>query len=183
MSEEQLRKPKVLSTMVEYRNPRFCVHHDELEWPNGHRGAYYVVERPSFVVVIVERDGEIALVEQYRYPIDQVTLELPKGVIEQGESPEQAAEREVREEVGCTFETLEPLATLACGIGVARQRCHVFLARGAKSFDETPSRDATEEDLRCSWFSVEAVRAKIRSAEIFDQDTLAAWGLYRSRFT
>lgn len=175
------QKPEVLSTQVDYQNPRFCVRHDQLMWPNGHKGEYFVIEGSPFVIIIVERNGQIAVVEQYRYTIDQVTTELPKGGIEQGESPEDAAQRELREEVGCSAERLELLATLACSIGNSRKRCYVFLAHGAVPLSDAQPKDATEEDMRCAWFAIEDLRAKIRAKEIFDQDSLAAWAVYRER--
>ena len=179
MAENQT--PEILSTSVAYENPRFRVRHDRLRWPNGHTGDYFVIEGPPFVVIIAERDGRIALVEQYRYTVDEVTRELPKGGIEAGEAPEDAAKRELLEEVGCAAETLELLATIACNIGNARKRCYVFLAKNAIATSDARQKDATEGDLRCAWVSIDDLRAEIRAGKIRDQDSLAAWAVYYER--
>ncbi len=181
MSKTEDRKPTVLSTRVDYENRYFRVHHDHLQWPNGHRGEYFVIEGRPFVVVIAERDGEIALVEQYRYTVDRVTTELPKGLIEPGESPEDAARRELREEVGYFAERFELLATIASSIGNSRKSCHVWLAHHPIPLLDEQGKDATEDDLRCHWIPVSEFVAKIRLGEIMEQDSLAAWAVYQAR--
>jgi len=123
----------------------------------------------------------IALVEQYRYTVDAVTVEFPMGGIEEGESPEDAARRELLEEADCSAERFELLSVSACGLGTSRKRCYVFVAHGPTSAPVAGQKDATEADLRASWVPIGDFRSKIRTGKIIDQDTLAAWATYCER--
>lgn len=84
----------------------------------------------------------VGLVEQYRYPLERVTCELPAGAIETGESPEEAGRRELREEAGLTGGAWEPMGWFWTMPGRSTQKVHLFLARGVVA-TEAPS--GTEE--------------------------------------
>ncbi|MDR1510226.1 MAG: NUDIX hydrolase [Synergistaceae bacterium] len=74
---------------------------DEIRLPDGRTRSREVVGHPRAVVVLAENSGgEILMVNQFRYPAGEVMLELPAGVVEQGECCAAAAERELREETG-----------------------------------------------------------------------------------
>jgi ADP-ribose pyrophosphatase len=69
---------------------------------NGDKtGKFYVIENPDWVnVVAVAKNYDIVLIEQYRHGIEEITLEIPGGMIDGDESPETAARRELLEETG-----------------------------------------------------------------------------------
>lgn len=180
LMKEKDPRPTVLSTAIAHENRYFRVLHDHLRWPNGHAGEFFVIEGRPFVVVIAEREGQIALVQQYRYTVERTTTELPKGLVEPGESPEDAARRELREEVNCTG-SLVHLATIASSIGNSRKPCHVFLASRCQVLAEGQQKDATEDDLCCRWVLIGDFAAMIRVGEIMEQDSLAAWAIYKAR--
>jgi len=95
-------------------------------------------------VVAVTAEGEIVLVWQYRFGTDALSLEIPGGVIDPGETPEQAAIRELREETGYDAGSLEPLVTVAANPALQDNRCFTFVARGARPTGKTGF-DAQEE--------------------------------------
>jgi ADP-ribose pyrophosphatase len=95
-------------------------------------------------VVAITPDHHLVLVWQYRFGTDAMSLELPGGVIDAGESPEHAALRELREESGYVADALEPLLVVEANPAIQNNRCHTFVARGARPTAETKF-DAQEE--------------------------------------
>lgn len=68
---------------------------------NGKEHPFYVIESPEWVNIIpVTKNDEVVLIEQYRHGTDEVTLEIPGGLVDDGEDPQAAAVREMTEETG-----------------------------------------------------------------------------------
>jgi 8-oxo-dGTP pyrophosphatase MutT (NUDIX family) len=86
---------------------------------------------PWAAVVAVTADAQLVLVEQYRHGLGSTSLELPSGVIDDGELPIEAAKRELREETGFSASQLHPLIELAPEPSRSTHRAHFFFATGA----------------------------------------------------
>ncbi|HEY4016169.1 MAG TPA: NUDIX hydrolase [Polyangiaceae bacterium] len=95
-------------------------------------------------VVAVTPEGQVVLVWQYRFGSDALSLEIPGGVIDPGETPEQAAVRELREETGYEADTVELLLTIEPNPAIQTNRCFTFIARGARPTSATAF-DSQEE--------------------------------------
>ncbi|HHT85931.1 MAG: NUDIX hydrolase [Bacillota bacterium] len=92
-----------------------------------------IIDRPDTVAIVaIDERHNILLVKQYRYATGKHTVEIPAGVIDPGETPEQAARRELREETGYDCDVLIPLHTYWPAIGYSTERMTIFLARGLK---------------------------------------------------
>jgi ADP-ribose diphosphatase len=107
----------------------------------GRIEAYHSLEQADYVTVLaVTRDGRIPLVRQYRPALDRVNLELPGGLLEEGETPEACAARELAEEAG--FRATAPLRLLGeldPDSGRLENRLWGYLATGAEPVaDWTP---------------------------------------------
>jgi 8-oxo-dGTP pyrophosphatase MutT (NUDIX family) len=83
-------------------------------------------------VVAVTDEDEAVFVWQYRFGTDAISLEIPGGVIDDGERPEDAARRELFEETGYQAERLEPLLVLEPNPAIQGNRCFSFVARGVR---------------------------------------------------
>jgi ADP-ribose pyrophosphatase len=107
---------------------------DVVQLPDGRELVYEVVRARGYACACpITADGLVALVRQYRYPLNQILCELPAGAIEPGESPLEAAKRETAEEVGFASDDWIELGSFWTMPGRSDERGHLFLARAATS--------------------------------------------------
>jgi ADP-ribose pyrophosphatase YjhB (NUDIX family) len=109
------------------------------------RGDAYTVRCNDWCnVVALTPDDQLVLCWQYRFGSEDMSLEIPGGVVDPGETPEHAAIRELREETGFEAESIEPLVVVEPNPAIQNNRCFTFLARGARPTAVTGF-DAQEE--------------------------------------
>jgi 8-oxo-dGTP pyrophosphatase MutT (NUDIX family) len=169
---------KTLSSREIYRNPWLRLREDQIERSNGAPGIYGVIEKDDCALVIPIQDETIFLIEQFRYPIQQRSLELPQGGWETADvDPEELARGELREETGLVASTMTFLGTVWVAYGYARQKMHIFLATGLTPAGADP--DPEEHDLVLRTASIAEFEGMLLDGTIQDCCTLAAWGLYR----
>lgn len=112
---------------------------------SGEEFSFFVVEANDWMNVIpVTEDGRIVCVHQYRHGTEEVSLEIPGGVIDDGESPLEAAHRELLEETGYEAETIEQIGVVAPNPAIQNNRCYTFLARNVREVRK-PRLDAMED--------------------------------------
>ena len=145
---------------------------DEVRLANGRVAVREVVaHRPAVVIVPLDGSGGVLLVRQYRYPVGEALLEAPAGIIEEGERPETAAQRELQEEVGRIAGDLRKLGEFWTTPGFCNELMHAYVAR-----DLSPSTLAADDDEDISVETAPMSRAldMIASGEIRDAKTIAA---------
>ena len=149
-NEEKARKERMMWRVLdsEYiaRRPWMTARRDRVQLPNGTvHPEYYVLEYPDWVnVIAITRDGRFVMVEQYRHGLRGVFTELCAGVIEEGETPLEAAKRELQEETGYVGGTWELLAEICANPSCNNNITHCFLARDVVPAGERHL-DATED--------------------------------------
>jgi 8-oxo-dGTP pyrophosphatase MutT (NUDIX family) len=169
---------RTLSSREIYRNRWLRLREDQIERSNGVRGIYGVVEKDDCAIIIPLEGSTLYLIEQFRYTIQQRSLELPQGGWETADvNPEELARGELREETGLAAASTTRLGTFWIAYGFARQEMHVFLATGLTPAGTDP--DPEEDDLVLRTASVAEFEEMILNGTIRDDCTIAAWGLYR----
>jgi ADP-ribose pyrophosphatase len=125
---------KKISSEYISRHQYFTARKDVCEMPDGTIiPEYFVVELPASVCALaITEDNKVVMVRQYRYPIEQVILEIPGGFVDKGEDPATAVQRELLEETGYSFNKVEYVGKIAANPGVLDNFTHFFLAMGGK---------------------------------------------------
>jgi 8-oxo-dGTP pyrophosphatase MutT (NUDIX family) len=111
----------------------------------GQRHAFFRIDSADWVnVVPVTSAGEIVMVRQYRHGLRDVTLEIPGGMVDAGETPEQAAARELLEETGYRAGTLAPLGSVNPNPALFGNRLFAFVARDCRRVAEIANENTEE---------------------------------------
>jgi ADP-ribose pyrophosphatase len=182
MNFEQVDPVHSITTLASrevYRNQWLRLREDRILRSNGKEGIYSVVDKDDCAIILPIQDGQVWLVEQFRYTIQQRALELPQGGWEmEVDDPEELARGELKEETGLHAEEMIYLGFLWIAYGFSRQKQHVFLATGLTVKDREP--DDEEHDLIIHTRSLEEFERMILDGTIRDASTVAAWGMYSS---
>jgi ADP-ribose pyrophosphatase len=124
------------------------VHH------NGGAGALPVFE-----------DGSVALVRQWRYPINRYSLEISAGRIEPGQTPDETARRELEEEMGYRARELRKIAEFNVAPGWCEERLFVYLATG---LEESAQKLDDDEEIEVVRMRLAEALALVQSGAIDD---------------
>jgi ADP-ribose pyrophosphatase len=129
---------KTLSSEYLSKHQYFTARKDKCETSDGRIvPEYFVVELPTSVCALgITEDNKAILVKQYRHPVDKVLLELPGGFIDANEDPKKAIERELLEETGYRFDTIEEVGETAANPGVLNNYTKLYLATMGKKVAE-----------------------------------------------
>ena len=114
-------------------------------------------------------DGTVALVRQWRYAINRYSLEIAAGRIEPGQSPEEAAARELEEEVGYRAQTLRQVSEFLVAPGYCEERIYTYLAT---DLEPTAQHLDDDEEIEIVRLPLEEALALVRSGEIDDAKSI-----------
>lgn len=130
---------KLLESKYVYRDRWLRARADKCELPDGRiMEPYYVIEVPDWTnMVIITKEQRIVLVRQYRHALGTTTLELPGGILEQGESPKESAIREMHEETGYVSDEVEFLMKISPNPALNNNTAYFFLAIDAEKLTDT----------------------------------------------
>ena len=128
-----LRDEEVLNT------PVFSVRRHTCRSPKdgGDKNFFILDARDWAQVIAVTADEQVVLVRQFRQGSRELSLELPGGVVEKGQTPLEAAQRELREETGYTSNQWSKLTSFLPNPAIQTNTAHLFLAENACLTDKT----------------------------------------------
>ncbi len=164
---------KTLSSREVYRNKWMRLREDIAEMPNGRTTIYGVCEFGQCVGVLPFVDAEhVVMVRQYRYPArENHRWEMPTGGLHPAETPEQAAQRELMEEVGYRAGDLQWISTYHTSNSVCEETAHLYIGRDLTPATAPP--DDTEFFERAALPFAQVLQMVIDS-EIRDSMTVIA---------
>ncbi|MEM6768703.1 MAG: NUDIX hydrolase [Bacteroidota bacterium] len=163
---------KTLSQNTKYDNNWIKVTEFQVLNPAGREGIYGVVHfKNQAVGVVPYENGEIWMVGQYRYPLEEYSWEIPEGGSPLGEDPLTTAVRELKEETGLVAETYQPILEMNLSNSVSDEWGVVYLATGLRQEEAEPEET---EQLYIRKMPLEEVYKRVESREIKDSLTVAA---------
>ncbi|MEG0073301.1 MAG: NUDIX hydrolase [Clostridia bacterium] len=141
---------KLISEEIKYNGVRFKVLQKVYESEKGLKYIRDCVDTKDAAIILpVDEDENIVFIKQMREVIGEVTLELPAGVIENGEDPGVTAKRELEEETGIIAKSITHLITVYASCGYSNEKIHIYLAKdfekGRQNFDEDEEITAVEK--------------------------------------
>ena len=150
---------------------------DTVRMPNGRLTTREVAEHsPSVCVVPIDRDGNVVMVKQYRKPVELELLEVVAGGVDGDETGEEAALRELQEEIGFTAGQLKHLSSSWVAPGWCTELMHIYLATDLSPAKLPPD---TDEDISVVTVPFQSVPDLIESGEIQDLKSIASLLLAR----
>ena len=160
MKSETIYEGKILTLRV-----------DTVELPDMKYARREIIEqRAAVVIVAIDGEGRILFVRQYRKAVEDRLLELPAGKIDPGETPTDAAHRELREETKYNAKDFTPFFEAYASPGYSTEKMYFYLARDL--FD-APLPEDPDEAITLERYSVAEVKTMLQKGEIKDCKTVA----------
>jgi ADP-ribose pyrophosphatase len=170
---------KIISSHEVLKNKLFTVTDEVAHDPSGFEIKRYIIRHPgSAVMMPVDDKGRVLLVKQFRLPAAQELWELPAGRLDPGESPLDAAKRELREETGYEAKRWEPLLSFWPSPGYVGEKMNLFLAFDLTEGEQKPMED---ERIEVGWFTKEDIGEQIRAGKIQDGKTIVGYFMWLDR--
>ncbi len=153
---------------------------DEISLPNGKSTYRETVIRGKSggAILPILPDGRLIFVRQYRHAYREMLLEIPAGILEDGESPEEGVARELEEETGFKGGNIEFLCKMYPTVGFCDEIIHLYIAteltEGVQHLD-------ADEFVEVETYTLDEALAMIANGEIKDGKTILTVFAYKSR--
>lgn len=170
---------KVLESQQIFKGRILTVRVDQVILQNGCKSTREVVFHPGAVAVLpILTDGNLILVKQFRYPVGTELLEVPAGKLDENESPEECALRELEEETGYKARKIEYIGYIYTTPGFSNEKIYLYVATDLIKTEQNLDQD---ELLRVEVLQPQEVLAKCLNGEIIDAKTLSLVFLAREK--
>ena len=172
---------KPITSRTVFSNRWLSIELDEVLLPNGDRYEYTLIRRHTHGVAVLAFDDQnrLLLEREYRYPVNEVIWQLPGGLVDDGEEPLEAIQRELAEETGYIAESWEFLGEFWDNPALGDMRIYLFLAKGLHDHAQTHFDRA--EFLTVEWRTWDWVKEAVRTGQIKERVLLSALGLLLAR--
>lgn len=161
-----IRKSEIL-----FRGKVFDLQVDQIQYDSGNLGVREIALHPGGAVVVpILPDGKIIMINQYRYPLKKMILELPAGKLEPKEDPFKCAVRELEEETGYKSDNVTKLGIIYTTPGFCTEELHIYLAKDLIPGEH--NREEGEFGMEVHTYTMEEIDNMIRSGEIRDAKTI-----------
>jgi ADP-ribose pyrophosphatase len=170
MQNSQSLTEKTKSSKEVFKGKLLHIFYDEAILPDGSISSREWIKHPGACAIVpIFENGDVMLIDQYRYPAKKLFLEVPAGKIDSGEHPDDTAKRELLEETGLSANKLEKIGHLYPAIGYADEIIHIYIAKGL--LESTENTDDDEFVIKKRLPFVEAIEM-VHSGEIDDAKTI-----------
>ena len=172
MTDQSLIEKKINSTNV-FSGKLLKVYSDEIELPNCNKAVReYIMHVGAVCVVALTDDNKVIVERQYRYPMHEITLEIPAGKLDcKEEDPLEAAKRELNEETGAVADKMTYLGRYYPTPAYSDEVIHMYLAEGLRF--ESQSLD-DDEFLTFELVPISELADEIMAGNVPDGKTQAA---------
>src|SRR5208282_4359446 len=160
---------KIITSKQLLKTPIFTVSQDTALDPDGFEIKRAIIHHGgSAVIMPVDKKNRILLVKQYRLPAQQYMWAPSAGLLDPGETPLQAAKRELVEETGFSAKKWQKLAEFYASPGFLAEKMTIYLATKLTEGEKKPMED---ERIETRWFTVRELDKAIESGKILDAKT------------
>lgn len=164
---------KIITRKKMLKSRAFNIEKVDFLLPNGQQHTYDLVDHPDAVTILpINKQGEVYFVRQYRVGAEALLLELPAGVLDEGEEPEMAARRELREEIGMDCEHLEKIGEFFMSPGYSNEFMSVFFA---SALYPSPLAQDDDEFLELVKIPLAQVFKMLKSQQLVDGKTISSF--------
>ncbi len=133
---------------------------------NGKEGEFYYLNSRDWAVVVARTvDNHLIMVRQFRWGSDELSWELPGGIVDEGEDPVAAGLRELQEETGYVAESGQHLGCCSPNPAILNNRCHVIFADNVR-LDPAGTDWDEHEEMQIQSVPVEGVLEWARQCQI-----------------
>jgi len=169
MAQSETDAPKILSSEEVFKGRVFSVTSDTVRADEKNYRREVVRHPGSAAILPVFEDGTVALVRQYRHPAVKYLLEVCAGTLDERERPEEAAARELEEEMGLVAENLEKLSEFFVSPGYCEEKMWLYLAT---NLTETAQNLEDDEAVEVVRLPLSRALEMITDGEIEDAKTI-----------
>jgi ADP-ribose pyrophosphatase len=160
---------KWINSHIAYKGNIFSVCEGDIETSAGEVYPRQVVLNPGGVGVVAVSGEFVILVKQFRIAIEKQIIEIPAGRLEENESPETSALRELEEEVGYIANDLQLISEYYTAVGFSTEKMYIYLARDTK---KTHAKPEIDEDIEIIQIPLSEVREMLNRGDFSDSKTI-----------